>query len=205
MAAPSAANRTCNWSTMTGSISARVATARRAALMTITAPANAKIGDLAAFRVIGRAENEGKVIEREAWPQTLLGSSHTDRMHLRYSPVARAAVAPPLDSRIECGVKELTVKIGEKAMLPVNVFRTPGMTNPISISIDGEALGASSAWRTPLTLKPGENEVQLPLEIAADRHPGTYGIVVSRGWAADLRAGRPGPCSELILLSVRPK
>jgi hypothetical protein len=175
------------------------------ALMTITAPANAKIGDLAAFRVIGRAENEGKVIEREAWPQTLLGSSHTDRMHLRYSPVARAAVAPPLDSRIECGVKELTVKIGEKAMLPVNVFRTPGMTNPISISIDGEALGASSAWRTPLTLKPGENEVQLPLEIAADRHPGTYGIVVSRGWAADLRAGRPGPCSELILLSVRPK
>ncbi|MFO0805850.1 MAG: PPC domain-containing protein [Gemmataceae bacterium] len=175
------------------------------ALMTITAPANAKVGDLAAFRVIGRVQNDGKAIEREAWPQTLLGSSHTDRMHLRYSPVARAAVAPPLDSRIEAGVKELTVKSGEKATIPVKVFRTPVMTNPISVSIDGEAIGASSAWRTPLTLKADENDVQLSLEIAADRRPGTYGIVVSRGWAADLRAGRPGPCSELILLTVKPK
>jgi len=175
------------------------------ALMTITAPANAKVGDLAAFRVIGRLEADGKAIEREAWPQTLLGSSHTDRMHLRYSPVARAAVAPPLDSRIEAGVKELTVKIGEKATIPVKVFRTPGMTNPISISIDGEAPGAGSAWRTPLTLKPDENEVQLSLEITTERRPGTYGIVVCRGWAADLRAGRPGPCSELILLTVKPK
>lgn len=175
------------------------------ALMTITAPTNAKVGDVADFRVIGRVEHNGKAIEHEAWPQTLLGSSHTDRMHLRYSPVTRAAVAPPLDSRIECGVKELTVKIGEKAILPVKVIRTPGMTNPISISIDGEAPAAGSAWRTPLTLKPDENEVQLPLEITAERRPGTYGIVVSRGWAADLRAGRPGPCSELILLTVKPK
>ena len=175
------------------------------ALLTITAPANAKVGDLATFRVIGRVESDGKVIEREAWPQTLLGSSHTDRMHLRYSPVARAAVAPPLDSRVEAGVKEITVKQGDKAMIPVKVVRTPGMAAPISISVDGEAPGASSAWRTQLTLKADENDVQLPLEIGLDRKPGTYGIVVSRGWAADLRAGRPGPCSELILIHVKAK
>jgi len=175
------------------------------ALMTITAPASAKVGDLAAFRVVGRVDTDGHSLERVAWPQTLHGSSHTDRMHLRYSPVSRAAVAPPLDSRIECGVKELTVKVGETATIPITVIRAPGATTPISVSIDGEALGVSSAWRTPLTLKPNETDVRLPLEITAERRPGVYGIVVSRGWAADLRAGRPGPCSQLILLTVKPK
>jgi hypothetical protein len=174
-------------------------------LLTITAPADAKVGDVAAFRVVGRAERGGKVIEREAYPQTLLGSSHTDRMHLRYSQVSRAAVAPPLDSRLETPTKEITVVVGEKVTIPVKVIRTPGMTNPIGVTVDGETLAVGTGWRTPLTLKEGENEIQLTLEVTRERKPGTYGIVVSRSWAADLRAGRPGPCTELIIIHVKPQ
>lgn len=175
------------------------------ALLTITAPLDAKVGDVASFRVVGKVEHEGKVIEREAYPQTLLGSSHTDRMHLRYSLQSRAAVAPPLDSRLETTAKELTVVIGEKVTIPVKVFRPAGATNSIAISVDGETVGAGSGWRTPQTLKEGENEVMLTLEVSRERRPGTYGIVVCRSWAADLRAGRPGPCTELIILHVKPQ
>ena len=58
-------------------------------LLTITAPADAKVGDTAAFRVVGRAAPAGaKVIEHEAYPQTLLGNGAIKRMHLRYSPGA---------------------------------------------------------------------------------------------------------------------
>ena len=85
----------------------------------------------------------------------------------------------------------------------MKIVRAPGATNPIAISVDGETPAAGSGWRAPLTLKEGENEVQLVLEVGRERRPGTYGIVVSRSWAADLRAGRPGPCTELILLRVK--
>lgn len=151
--------------------------------------------------MVGRATQDGKVIERTAHPQTLLGSSHTDRMHLRYSPVARAAVAPPLDARLETTVKELTVVDGGTVNIPVKVFRSPAAKGAITLSVDGETVGASSAWRTQLTLKPDEAEVSVPLAVKG-RRPGTYGVVVSRGWATDLRSGRPGPCTELILLHV---
>lgn len=174
------------------------------ALLTITAPADAKIGDTATFRVVGRATQDGRVVEHEAYPQTLLGSGAIKRMHLRYSPVSRAGVAMPLDCRLETSVKELTVVIGEKVSIPVKIHRTPGATNPIGISVDGETPAAGTGWRTPLTLKPDETEVMLTLEVGGKRKPGTYGIVVSRSWAADLRGGRPGPCTELIILHVKP-
>jgi hypothetical protein len=175
-------------------------------LLTITAPMDAKIGDTVTFRVVGRAVQGGREIVHEAYPQTLLGSGAIKRMHLRYSLVSRAAVAPPLDCRLETSVKELTVALGEKVTIPVKIIRTPGMKNPIGISVDGETIAASPSWRTPLTLKDGEDEVLLPLEVTGKaRKPGTYGIVVSRSWAADLRAGRPGPCTELIILHILPK
>lgn len=172
-------------------------------LMTITAPADAKIGDHAAFRVVGKVTHEGKVIERIAHPQALLGSSHTDRMHLRYSPISRAAVAPPLDCKLETTAKELTVTHGGTVMIPVKITRTPGVKTPLPISVDGETPGVNTAWRISYTPKPDENELQFPLTVGPERKPGTYGIVVSRASAADLRAGRPGPCTEVILLHVK--
>ena len=170
-------------------------------LLTITAPPDAKVGDMAEFRVVGRVEETGRVIERTAHPQSLLGSSHTDRMHLRYTPVARAAVAPPLVARVETSVKALTVEAGGTVNIPVKVYRAAGAKTAATLSVDGETVAASSAWRTQVTLKPDETEVVIPMEVK-EKRPGTYGIVVSRGWATDLRAGRPGPCTQLITLHV---
>jgi hypothetical protein len=171
-------------------------------LLTITAPPDAKVGTTAEFRAIGTIEEGGRVIERTAYPQTLFGSSHTDRMHLRYSPIARAAVAPPLDTRLETTAKELTVTVGGTVTIPVKVHRAGETMIAVTLSVDGETPAAGSAWRTQVTVKPEETEVSIPLEVK-EKRPGTYGIVVSRGWATDLRVGRPGPCTELILLHIQ--
>ena len=173
------------------------------ALLTITAPAGAAVGTLAPFRVVGRVQQDGKVIERQSQPLTLYGSSHTDRMHLRYSPQAYAAVAPPLDTRLETSVQELTVPADGTVQIPVKIHRLGSSKGDIGISIDGETVAAGCAWRTPLTVKADQTEVMLPLTVR-ERRAGTYGIVVSRSWSADLRAGRPGPCTPLILLHVQP-
>src|SRR5262249_34995377 len=69
------------------------------ALLTITAPADAPVGTVAPFRVVGRAEVGGKPLEHLAQPQALYGGGPIKRMHLRHSPGALAAVAPPLDCR----------------------------------------------------------------------------------------------------------
>jgi hypothetical protein len=55
-----------------------------------------------------------------------------------------------------------------------------------------------------LTLKPGQTEATLSLTVGGKRLPGTYGIVISRTWASDLRAARPGPCTPILRLNVLP-
>lgn len=171
------------------------------ALLTITAPADAKVGQHVPFRVVGRAEHDGKRIERVAQPLTLYGSSFNDRLHFRLSSASRAAVAPPLDCRLDTPVKELTAVVGGTVNVPVKVSRLGGKAE-IGITVDGETPAAGCGWRTPLTLKANETEVILPLEISRERRPGVYGVVVSRSWASDLRAGRPGPCTPLIRLRI---
>lgn len=174
-------------------------------LLTITAPPDAAIGSVATFKVVGRAKQDGKVIEREAQPLTLYGSAHNDRMHLRFSPQARAVVAGHLDCSLETSAKELTGEIGGTVNIPVTVHRRADMKRDIGISIDGPTVAAATGWRTPLALKSDQNQVTLPLTINPETRPGTYGIVVSRAWAADIRAGRPGPCTPIIILHVKAK
>src|SRR5262245_19695374 len=176
------------------------------ALLTISAPADAAPGTTASFRVVGRVEQGGRVLERVAQPMTLYGSSHNDRLHLRFSSGARAVVTPPLDCRLEAPVKELTVRWGEPIEVPVKVHRRPGVKSDLAVSVDGPTIGgaAGCGWAVPLALKPNQDEAKVRLTVAGKRKPGTYGIVVSRAWAADLRAGRPGPCTPIILLHVLP-
>jgi hypothetical protein len=175
-------------------------------LMTITAPKNAKVGTLATFRVVGTAKQDGKVIERVAQPLTLYGSSHTDRMHLRFSPVSRAAVAPPLDSWLDTPVKEVTARIGETIKVPVHLHRSAGSKAEMGVTMDGPINGGAArcTWANPVPLKPDQDEIEIPLHISAERKPGVYGIVATRSWAADLRAGRPGPCTPIIRLTILP-
>lgn len=188
-------------------------------LMTITAPADAPRGGLAPFRVVGRVEpppaeraaggastaSAGEPIVRTARAMTLYGNSHNDRMFLRESELARAVVAPPLDCRLETSVTELAVRQGGTVEIPVRVIRSEKATGPIAISIDGPTVAAGTGWRVPLALAEGQTEATLSVTPSLDWRPGTYPIVVSRAWAADIRAGRPGPCTPVILLRIEPK
>ena len=185
-------------------------------LMTITAPADAKRGDLAPFRVVGTidpqpppaegaAATQTEAIVRVARAMTLYGNSHNDRMFLRESELARAVVAPPLDCRLETPVKELTVRQGGTVEIPVRVVWAEGATGEVALSVDGPTVAAGTGWRPPLALSAGQTEVLLPLSPSLDWRPGVYPIVVSRAWAADIRAGRPGPCTPIILLRIEPK
>lgn len=174
------------------------------ALLTITAPADAPLGSVAAFRVRGRAIQDGRVIERTAHALTLLGNSHNDRMHLRESPLAWAVVAPPLDCRLETPVRQLEVRRGQTVEIPVTVHRQGEGQRAIGLVVNGQTPAAGCGWSAPITLAAEQTEVRVPLTIA-EQQPGSYGIVVARSWASDLRVGRPGPCTPLIRLRVLPE
>ena len=173
-------------------------------MLTITAPADASIGTIAAFKVIGRNEQPGRVIEHEARYMTLYGNSHNDRMHVRSSLMARAVVAEPLDSWLETTATEITVTEGQTANIPVKIHRRPNAPASLGVVINGPTPAASVAWRAPLTLTADQSEVTVPLPITTDWRAGDYGITVARSWSSDLRGGRPGPCTPLIRLRILP-
>src|SRR6185295_8554185 len=89
------------------------------ALMTITAPASAPVGAVAPFRVVGKAEQGGRVIERVAQPMTLYGGGPRKRRHFRFTPQSWAAVAPSQGFLLTSPVTELTVRLGETVQVPV--------------------------------------------------------------------------------------
>lgn len=172
--------------------------------MTITAPADAAVGDVAPFRVVGVSRQDGRVMERVAQPLTLYGNSHNDGMLLRQSAVSRAAVAPPLDVRLETSVKEIVAKPGETVQIPVKIHRGPGAKG-IGLVVNGPTVAAGNGLGPPMTIAADQNEVMVSLKIDPQMLPGTRGIVVARSWASDIRAGRPGPCTPIISLRVLPK
>jgi hypothetical protein len=174
-------------------------------LMTITAPSDAVRGAVVPFRVVGKAVVNGRAIEHTAQSLTLLGGSHTDRMHLRFGRQAWAAVGPELDCRLETSVQEVSGRPGETVQIPVKIHRAANAAKEIGLGVDGAAiLAAATAVQPPTPLGAGQSEFIVPLKIAADRQPGNYGNVVSRSWASDVRHGRPGPCTPLVMLHVLP-
>ena len=174
-------------------------------LMTITAPADAARGTVVPFRVVGKAVVNGKTLEHTAQTLSLLGSGHSDRMHLRYSRQAWAAVAPELECRLETTVQEVSGRPGETVQIPVKIHRAANAAKEIGLTVDGGAIvGASSSIQAPTPIAADQAEILLPLRIGPERQPGNYGFVISRSWASDLRHGRPGPCTPLVMLHVLP-
>ena len=117
--------------------------------------------------------------------------------------LARAAVGPEMDCRLETTVKELTAKRGQTVNIPVKVHRVPGKKGDIALVVNGPTPAAGTGMGPPRPLKADENEVLFPLTIDKETQLGTRGIVVARAWASDIRAGRPGPCTPIILLHVK--
>jgi len=175
------------------------------ALLSITAPADAKPGDLAEFRVLGKATPDGKSIERVAQPMSLYGNSHNDGMLLRTSQISRAVVTAQLDCRLETSIKEITGKVGETIQIPVKIHRKPGAKGELGLVVNGPTVAAGNGLGPPRTIPADQDEIMLPLTIHPETLPGTRGVVVARSWSSDIRAGRPGPCTPIIQLRVLPK
>lgn len=175
-------------------------------LLTITAPADAVPGTAVPFRVVGRTVQDGKMVEREAQYLTLYGNSHNDRMFLRNSPSARAVVAGYMDAWPTTSVKELTVSHGETVHIPVQIQRKAGdKRGNLGIVVNGPTVAAGCGLGPPVTVAAEADSLMMPLTISPEMPAGTRGIVVARSWSSDIRAGRPGPCTPLILLHVLPK
>lgn len=174
--------------------------------LTITAPADAVPGTAVPFKVIGKIQHEGRTLSREAQYLTLYGNAHNDRMFLKPSPSARAAVAGYMDAWPIVDIKELTMTVGETVEIPVKIQRKAGdKPGPLSVIVNTWTVAANCGIGRPVPMRADQDTLMLPLTIAPGTALGTRGIVVSRAWSSDVRGGRPGPCSPLITLHVKDK
>ena len=164
---------------------------------------DAKIGDMAPFRVFGEAKCKEQTVRREARYLTLYGNSHNDRMHVRPTEQARAVIANPHDCYVTTEVRELRGKLGETLQIPVKIERLASAKGSLGLVVNGASPSAGCGFGAPVTLPDGVSEYNLPLTLQ-EMTPGHYTVVVARSWASDLRNGRPGPCSQLIDLYISP-
>lgn len=168
-------------------------------LLTITAPADAKVCDHTEFRVVGRSTTNGKTIERAALPLTLYYTSDTG--FFRITPVGRAVVAQPQTPWLSTTTSTLTVEPNGTFTVPVKVHST----NPIDmldLTADLATSGVATAMSPPQAIAVKDGVAQLPIKLADHIKPGQYDITVALRWRSDIRIGMPGPCTPLIKLNV---
>ncbi len=166
-------------------------------IMTVTAPPNAKPGDVVEFRVVGRFRTGDQVIERTAQPLTSLMTG--DRQFCRVSSKLRAAVAQDLGLRLASEKSELSVVQGQNAELAVKVEPATFTQLPVSVNLAGPSFKCNLGVPQTLPLKAGVVTVPITCEKFT---PGIYPIVVSLAWTSETRKGMPGPCTKVVLLRV---
>jgi hypothetical protein len=167
--------------------------------LTIAAPADAAIGSVAEFRVVGRAQQADRLLEHVAQPLTFYMTG--DRGQFRATPVARAAIAQWSGPWLEATSTELTAPRGETARLSVRVHNVGDAKSlPVVVNLAGN--GVACALGAPQTLPIENGMIQVAIKPADTLPAGTHGIVVALGWRSDIRVGLPGPSTQLIKLRV---
>jgi hypothetical protein len=170
--------------------------------LTITAPLDAKPGDFVPFTIVGRAEVNGKTIERLIQPLTLYYTS--DVGLFRMTPVARAAVAKAQTPWLSTEVKEISVPLKGKFEIPVTVHNA-GDLKSIDLTAQMATYGVACALSPPQAVAIDNGKAVLPVTLPEGvTYPGQYGITVALRWGSDIRGGMPGPCTQLIRLNVLP-
>lgn len=169
--------------------------------LTITAPADAEVGTVVPFRVVGRVETEGRTIERVSWPLTWFYTSDTG--FFRITQQARAAVANPNGPWLEATIDELTIKQGEETSIPVRIHGAENLKEiPLVVNL-AESIKCNLG--TPTTVPINDGIARVPLVDTARLPIGTFAITVAQTWRSDIRVGMPGPCTSIIKLRVRSK
>lgn len=172
-------------------------TPRNRAFVTLTAPATARVGDVAEFRIVGRVKSGAGVVERNA--QSLTAYIPNDRQYCRVSPKLRAVVGRDIDVRLACDVREIHVAQGRKAEAVVKVSPAPNGPLPVSVNLAGQSFKCNLGVQQKLPAVDGVLRVPIDCD---ELPPGRYGIVVALAWGSELRIGMPGPCTPLIVLNV---
>lgn len=168
--------------------------------LTVTAPADAKAGTCVPLRIVGRAKRaDGTTLERPSLPLSLFYTSDTG--FFRASPTSRAAVAKPVGPWLETDVQEVKIVQGESGTVAVRVRGTDvPKTMPLVVNL--ATLGVACSLAPPQNLPVVDGKVEVPVKIARELAPGTYGIVVAQSWRSDIRIGMPGPCTPIVKLTV---
>jgi hypothetical protein len=170
-------------------------------LLTITAPADAKVGDLAPFRVVARAKVRDQVVEQIAQPLTLYANG--DRSQVRVSPISRAVVADPQTPWLTTEAREFNIAAGESLKVPVTIRDLPD-GQIATLTGNQPHMGVQATLGVQMKLKPAGDQLVVPLDTKS-LMPGRHGIVIAWAWACDTRKGMPGPCTPIIYVNVSPK
>ena len=147
-------------------------------------------------------------IERTSIPLSLFYTSDTG--FFRVSPVSRVAVAKSQGPWLEAITSEITIPAGGAATIPVKVLGA-GDVKEMPIVVNIATAGVAGVLTTPqnLPIKLSEDGktgvVEVPIKLAPEIYPGTYGITIAQTWRSDIRIGMPGPCTSLIKLTVTAK
>jgi hypothetical protein len=172
--------------------------------LTITAPQDAPIGAVATFHVVGRARVGDRLIERRAQPLTQYLWSEPNRF--RYSPIARAVVAPPTGLRLESPVSQVKAAQGEEVSVPIRIdAASGGAAGKFTLSVNEAKSHFKCSLGVPVTVSAEQGQAAVEIPLAADFPPGPHWILISDSWASETRKGLPGPCTRLIRLDVSPR
>jgi hypothetical protein len=168
--------------------------------LTLTAPADAAVGTCVPFRIVGRAKRaDGKTLEHTSLPLTLYYT--TDTGFFRASPLSRAAVAKSQGPWLEAVTSEVAIVQGQTGSIKVKVHGA-GEVKEMPIVVNLAMAGVACNLGTPQNLPIQDGLVAVPIKIAPEVPPGTYGITVAQTWRSDIRIGMPGPCTRLVKLTV---
>lgn len=170
--------------------------------LTLTAPADAKPGDCIPLKIVGRADVNGRTIERAIQPLTMYYSS--DIGLFRMTPVARAAVAKAQTPWLSTELKEISVEPKGKFEIPITVHNA-GDLKSIDLTAQMATSGVAAALTPPQAVAIQDGKAVLPVTLPDSLvYPGPYGITVALRWRSDIRGGMPGPCTQLIRMNVLP-
>jgi hypothetical protein len=184
---------------------ASVAAPSKRVLMTITAPKDAKPGDVAPFRVVarpvdpktGKAKPEYADTVYRVQPLTALLS--TDRQYCRVSPQIRAGVGRDIGLRLAATTSSLKVAKGQDATLDVRVDPADFAELRYSVNIGGAGFRCNLGVPQNAPVKNGTATVRIPCaNLPVGKHP----IVVSLAWDSEFRKGMPGPCTSIVILEI---
>ncbi|MCA9119793.1 MAG: hypothetical protein H6822_34775 [Planctomycetaceae bacterium] len=168
--------------------------------LTITAPQDADIGEVVEFEVVGRTVSEVSPIERTAQALTLY--MYQEPNHFRFSPIARAVVAPPTGMRLLATANHLQAIAGAEIQIPLRVVHPDTQAKTISLSVNRAKSHFQCSLGPPVNVPANQEQVTIPLQIDNNLPPGFHSILISDGWSSETRKGLPGPCTQLITLEV---